>query len=242
MNHGNKIEKAVLLAAGLGTRLRPLTNTTPKPLLPLDGTLLIDHQIRWLSSYGVKEIAINLHHLGGMIKRHVGDGSRYGVKIFYSEEPVILGTGGGIRKAATLTGRAPFIVLNCDAIIDADLGKLTASHMQKNPAATMVLRRLSNGDDYTPVSIDDDGFVRKFGSGDYSFTGLQIVGPQLVDVLPPAGEVSCLVDDGYKKLLEMKALISSFIHEGYWNDIGTMERYELAKRDVADKKFTPRII
>ena len=93
------IDQAMLLAAGLGTRLRPLTLTTPKPLLPLDGCTLIDHQLRYLASAGIGRVAINLHHLGEKIRAHAGDGSRYGLSIHYSEEPEILGTGGGVKRA-----------------------------------------------------------------------------------------------------------------------------------------------
>jgi len=136
-----QIESAMLLAAGLGTRLKPLTLTTPKPLLPLDGGLLIDHQLRYLAASGIKKVAINLHHLGQMIRDHVGDGSRYKLEIVYSMEPEILGTGGGVKGAARFFGRTPFVSMNADALLAADLSAIATRHLESGADATTTTRR-----------------------------------------------------------------------------------------------------
>lgn len=235
-----EIRKAMLLAAGLGTRLRPLTLTCPKPLLPLDGSCLIDHQLRYLASAGIAEIAINLHHLGEKIRHHVGDGRAYALSVKYSEEPVILGTGGGIKKAAPFFVRKPFVVLNADALIDADIEAVVRQHVASGAAATMVVKAISKGDPYNPVDIDDCGRVRGFGSGHHFYTGLQVLGTEILTALPPAGTVSCLIRDGYEPLLHKNIPIAAFVHDGYFNDLGTHERYEKAKQDIAAGTFRLR--
>ena len=232
-------KKAVLLAAGLGTRLRPLTYTTPKPLLPLDGTPIIDHQLRYLASQGILEVVINLHHLGDKIRQHVGDGSRFGLKVGYSEEPTILGTGGGIKKASMNFNRKTFVALNSDTLIDADLGAIMEFHLGSKAQATMVLRRLIDSDDYTPVALNDDGFVAGFGKGQHFFAGLQIVGHEILDMLPPTGQPACIIEHGYRPLLNQGGKVAAYIHRSYFNDIGTVERYERAKSDVELGVFRP---
>jgi NDP-sugar pyrophosphorylase family protein len=233
---GLTIDSAMLLAAGLGTRLRPLTLTTPKPLLPLDGCLLIDHQLAYLAAGGVHKVAINLHHLGNMIRDHVGDGKGSGLEILYSEESEILGTGGGIKKAARFFGRRSFITLNADALLACDLGKLAAAHEANGCDVTMVLAPLPEGTGYTPVEVGG-GEVKGFGSGSHFFAGLSVLGPAIFDALPPSGKAACLVRDGFQVMLERKGKIGAFIYDGYFNDLGTPERYEAARRDIADGGF-----
>lgn len=231
------IDQAMLLAAGLGTRLRPLTLTTPKPLLPIDGCTLIDHQLHYLAAAGIERVAINLHHLGEQIRRHVGDGRRYGLTVQYSEEPEILGTGGGVKRAAPFFEGRPFIVLNADALIDADLRTLMEAHQESCEAATLVLKTLGNGDAYTPVSVDPLGCIANLGSGSHFFTGLSVIGPQVVAALPVADAVSCLIRDGIVPLMRAGVRVRAFLHEGYFNDLGTPERYQQARADVASGKF-----
>lgn len=226
-----RIDQAMVLAAGFGTRLRPLTLTTPKPLLPLDGCTLIDHQLRYLAAAGIERVVINLHHLGEKIRAHVGDGSRYGVTVHFSGEPEILGTGGGVKRAAPFFEGRPFLVLNADALIDADLTALIEAHQRSGEAATLVLKPLEDGDAYTPVAADAAGYVTAFGSGPYFFTGLSVVGYEVVASLPSA--FSCLIHDGIVPLMQSGVRVRAQLHEGYFNDLGTPERYEQARRDVA---------
>ncbi len=234
---GSAIDRAMILAAGLGTRLRPITNHTPKPLLPLDGSPLIDHQLRYLADYGIKSVVINLHHLGDRIREHVGDGSRYGVEVNYSDEPIILGTGGGIKQAARYFGRKPFVALNADALTEADIGAMIEQHLAGSFQATMALKAIDSSDGYTPIMVGEDGTIEAFGKGRYFYTGLQVLGPEIFDALPPTGTPSCLIAEGYKRMLERGAKIGAFIYDGYFNDMGTPERYEQAKVDIANGTF-----
>ena len=231
------INKAILLAAGFGTRLRPLTLTIPKPLLPLNGELLVDHQLRYLKKYGITDVAINLHHLGDMIKDHAGDGSKYGLNVHYSNEPTILGTGGGIKKASTFFEGEPLIALNADALIDVDLQAFAEHHKNNNYPATMVIKKLAADDDHTSIDVNDDGEILSFANGDYHYTGLQIVGPELLNEFPPAGIEACLIRDGYKKLIENGKRVGTYLYNGYWNDLGIPESYEQVKQDIQDGVF-----
>src|SRR5262245_7059025 len=108
--------KAMILAAGLGTRLRPLTHSTPKALLLVNGRPLIYYSLKLLEKHGIREAVINLHYLGDLIQKELGDGSKFGLRIHYSWEPQILGTGGGIKKASTFLEQESFLVVNSDVL------------------------------------------------------------------------------------------------------------------------------
>lgn len=269
------ITNAILLAAGFGTRLKPLTLTTPKPLLPLDGTTLIDHQLYYLANFGIKTVAINLHHLGEKIESHVGDGSKYGLSIKYSHEETILDTGGGIKKASMLLEKGPFLALNCDSLIAANIGKVVERHFELNSVATMVVKEISGGEDYKPLLLgkyhllpnpppslrlcsgqakrgglsletnpsksrelfDELTFIKKIGTGRHFYAGVQVLSPEFLDALPPAGETFCLIKDGYIRAIESGKKIGAYLYDGYFNDLGTAQRYEKAKQDIKDNIF-----
>ena len=234
-----EIKKAMVLAAGLGTRLRPVTNKIPKPLLPLDSQKLIDFSLFYLSKNGIEDVMINLHHLGDMIREHVGDGGRYNLKVSYSFEPQILGTGGGIKNAEGFFEGGPFVSINSDSLLSADLKAVISRHFETGAAATMVLKKIGAGDPYEGVGVEG-GFVKEInGKGDCFYTGLQIIGPEFLKILPPAGSSSCLIKDGYNKILAQGKKVAAFIYDGYFNDLGTPERYEQAKKDLAGGIYIP---
>jgi MurNAc alpha-1-phosphate uridylyltransferase len=117
----------MILAAGRGERLRPLTDHTPKPLIEVGGEPLIVHQLRWLARGGIVDVVVNLHHLGAKIETRVGSGREWGVRVHYSPEETLLDTGGGIRRALPLLGDAPFLVLNGDIWTDYPFERLVHS-------------------------------------------------------------------------------------------------------------------
>jgi len=220
----NNITKGMILAAGLGTRLRPLTLKTPKPLLKVGDKALIEYSISIFAKAGIRDIVINLHHLGNKIKEFLKDGSKYGVKISYSEEKEILGTGGGIRKTVDFFDGEPFVVINGDVIIDIDLKDFVSFHLNNNFAATLVLRKLKDGENYTPIFKDGDRLI-EFGRGDMMYTGLQIINPELVQSLKEKS-FSDIVSDLYKPYLGKGGDIGAYEFDGDWYDIGTMDRLE----------------
>lgn len=214
--------KAMILAAGKGTRLAPLTDTTPKPLLELAGKPLIQWQIEALVRAGVDHVVINLHHLGEQISQHLGDGRNLGVDISYSWEPTLLETGGGIVNALPLLGDTPFWLLNGDIWTDFDFSCLPTSPPDDN-AAHIVLTP-------TPASRDRGDFTWRGGKvtargGDFVYCGIAVIPPALF------GDQSAThfsLRDVLFRLIE-KGQLSAQIHQGMWHDIGTPTEYERLK-------------
>ena len=154
--------KAIILSAGFGTRLRPLTNYIPKPLIPVGAISLLEFHIRKLVSFGIKDIVINSHHLSGSIKSFIGRTEIRGVKLHFLYEKKILGTGGAIKNAQRLPGQEPFIVVNADIIHDLDINAVLQKHIKSNAIATMAIRN-TNKEKYQRILIDKGGNVISIG-------------------------------------------------------------------------------
>jgi NDP-sugar pyrophosphorylase family protein len=232
--------KAMILAAGLGTRLRPLTNTMPKPLLPVAGTPLIVWNLLLLKRHGFREVIINLHHLAPMIEQALGNGSKYGLRIWYSQEPVILGTGGGIKQVESNFSGEPVLILNGDTLVEIDLDALCAFHQQRNAAATLVLRAdpdatrwglVEVGEDHRIVRITGRGRSEATVTQPRMFAGIHILHPRLLrDVVK--GKESSIID-AYVAAIQRNEAVLGYDHDGYWSDVGTTERYAQAEHDAA---------
>lgn len=231
--------KAMILAAGLGTRLRPLTETRPKPLLPVAGTPLIVWNLLLLRRHGVIEVLINLHHLGPMIEQTLGDGRRYGLTLTYSHEPVILGTGGGIKQAEPFFEGQPFLVLNGDTLLELDLDALMQAHRDRGALATMVLREDPDVERWGPVVVDRTGRIlsitgRGRMEGDAAqrlmFAGVHVMHPRLLREVP-AGRESSIIE-AYVRAITEGEPVYGYRMAGYWSDVGTPERYAQAQRDA----------
>ncbi|MBI3599922.1 MAG: nucleotidyltransferase family protein [Nitrospinae bacterium] len=242
--------KAMILAAGYGERMKPLTDKIPKPLLPLDNKPILHYTLKLLKKNGIKEIVINLHHLHQMVIDAFGDGSSYGMKIHYSYEKEILGTAGGIKAAEKFLRDGTFLVINSDIITNIDINKVLEFHRGKKAVITMVLREDADADRYGAIEIDSTGRVRKFlgitkrdegrGTRDEGrgqplkklmFTGIHIFEPDIFNEIPP-GRYCGITEEIYPKLINSNAHVYGYEFNGYWIDIGTHERYEKAKRDV----------
>jgi len=215
--------RALILAAGRGERLRPLTDSTPKPLLEVGGKLLIEYHLEHLATAGFRELVINLSHLGDKIRDTLGDGSAWGLNIRYSPEPPgALGTGGGIKQALPLLGEAPFAIINADVFTSYPLARLRAikcdhSHLVlvPNPAHN------PNGD-----FALQGGYVNADGQPRYTFSGISVYHPRFFDTAP-IGSFSVV-----PMLQAAMALhqVTGQTFKGVWHDIGTLERLE-ALRD-----------
>ena len=232
--------KAMILAAGLGSRLRPLTNAIPKPLLPIAGTPLIVWNLLLLKQHGFHDVVINLHHLGPMIEQALGNGSRYGWRIIYSREPVILGTGGGLKQAEQHFSGEPVLVLNADTLVDLDLGALCEFHRQHDAVATLVLRKDPEAAKWGLVEIDSDNrIVRIAGRGRTDqvptqprmFAGIHVLRPRLLRDVPKS--VASTIIDPYVAAIQRGEALFGYDCEGYWSDIGTPERYAQAEQDAS---------
>jgi Nucleoside-diphosphate-sugar pyrophosphorylase involved in lipopolysaccharide biosynthesis/translation initiation factor 2B, gamma/epsilon subunits (eIF-2Bgamma/eIF-2Bepsilon) len=150
--------KAMILAAGEGTRLRPLTLETPKVLLPVGGVPLIEHTLTWLKRYGIQKVAINLYHLGEKIKDFLGDGSRFGIRISYSPEEKLLGTAGGVKRMQDFLN-STFVVIYGDILTDFDLSSMIKLHREREAIATLVTFEVSNPREVGVVEMDGEGRV-----------------------------------------------------------------------------------
>lgn len=232
--------KAMILAAGLGTRLRPLTDVTPKPLLPVAGTPMIVWNLLLLKRHGIRDVVINLHHLGDIIRQALGDGSALGMRLIYSYEPVILGTGGGIKQAEPHFQGEPVLVLNGDTLFELDLGAVMAFHRERAAAATLVLRQDPDAARWGLVEVTDRAeIVRITGRGRSAptvtaarmFAGIHILHPRLLRYLP--ADTECSIIDAYVKGIQEGERILGFDFDGFWSDVGTPERYAQVEQDAA---------
>ncbi|MFV8751063.1 sugar phosphate nucleotidyltransferase [Nannocystaceae bacterium ST9] len=232
------IPRAMILAAGFGTRLGELTAIRPKPMLPICGAPLVRWSVLWLRAQGIREIVINLHHLGEQIVAELGDGSSLGVAIAYSDEQgMILGTGGGLRQARPLLDDGqgtPIVVVNGKILTDLALAPLLAQHRAHDAEATMVLRRDGEGVWGGELAIDREGKLATFlgrtreGSTPtpepMMFTGVHVIAPRFLDRVPAQGE-QCIVRTAYRSLFESGPGIDAWVHEGYWWEHSTTARY-----------------
>jgi mannose-1-phosphate guanylyltransferase len=229
--------RAMILAAGFGTRLGELTAIRPKPMLPICGAPLVRWSVLWLRAQGIREFVINLHHLGEQIEAELGDGSALDVAIAYShEEGMILGTGGGLRQARPLLDDGkdtPIVVVNGKILTDLALAPVLAQHRERGSEATMVLRRDVEGVWGGELAIGGDGKLATFlgrtreGSEPgpkVMFTGIHVIAPRFLDRVPTQGE-QCIVRTAYRELFETGPGIDAWEHEGYWWEHSTTARY-----------------
>jgi NDP-sugar pyrophosphorylase family protein len=234
--------KAMVLAAGQGTRLRPLTDNLPKALVPVAGRPMIEYPLLLLRHYGIREIIINLHQFGEQIENYLGDGSKLGVEITYSDEPELLDTGGGLLKAKPFLRDGAFIVINTDALIDLNLAEAIAFHKKMSAAATLVLRPDENADQYGSMDVDDGGKICRFLQGKapigpsgpirkLMFTGVQILEPKVFDYMnaSEARQKFSTTKETYPKMLLAGEALYGFCFEGFWQDLGTSERIKNAE-------------
>ncbi|MBI5526530.1 MAG: NDP-sugar synthase [Deltaproteobacteria bacterium] len=217
----------MILAAGYGTRLRPLTEHLPKPLLPVLGRPVLWHQARLLADAGVKEAVINLHHLPERIEEYVGSGALgFLATHFVREEGRILGTGGGIRNARGFLGPKTALVVNGDTLLLADLAALVGHHRKSGATATMLLIEDPSVADEHAVYVDGGGRVRRaVGHGApargllrCAFLGAHAIEPAAIDYLPQEG---CVIRNGYVKAMGNGEPIAGFVTRAQARDLGT---------------------
>jgi len=223
--------KAMILAAGLGTRLKPLTEHRPKALMPVGNRPLLDRNIEYLKSSGVSEIVVNAHHLPERILDHIGDGSAFGIPVRVRVEPEVLGTGGGIRNVSDFWDEKPFIVLNGDIFTDIDLGAAYETHLKSGALATLVLH---SREPFNQILVDPEGNILDIAEtnlpGRLAFTGIHIMDPALLKHLPP-GRFHNIVDS-YRRLIASGEDLRGYLSQGHrWHDIGTVSSYLAANRD-----------
>lgn len=229
--------KAMILAAGYGTRLRPVTYTMPKPIVPLAGRPLMGWAVEALLAAGISDFVVNLHHLPESIERYLRDRYAGRARFEFSFEPEILGTGGGVRKVRTLLENDPeFFLVNGDTVQFPPYDALRAARNERDALAALTLRHPPQGDRFTPVYFEN-GTITGFGKGTgeaLMFSGTHLISKRIFDYLPDK-DFSGIVDEVYQPLIDSgRERIAGVVDDGLWFDIGTPQRYMTASRALLD--------
>jgi NDP-sugar pyrophosphorylase family protein len=227
--------KAMILAAGYGERLWPLTADRTKPALPVLGKPLVGYVADYLAKYGIEDVVVNLHHQPESVRKALGDGHQFGVRLQYVHEPVILGTSGALDNARELLEGDTFVVVNGKLITDLDLKAALKTHREKKALATLVLRPNPKHERFSIVETRD-GLVSRFAGmpGPLSpasksnpplmFTGIQILEPRIFDYIP-RGVFSDTVIEVYPPAMTKGERIVAHVAEGMWYELSTLQRY-----------------
>jgi mannose-1-phosphate guanylyltransferase/phosphomannomutase len=235
----------MILAAGLGNRLRPLTTHLPKPLVPILNRPLLWYLVRQVRQAGIREIAINLHYHGAQIRSWLGRGEQLGVEVTYSEEAELLGPAGGVRRIRHFFGNQPALILHGDILFDVDLSAVIQYHLSRAALATIVLHPAHHRYSYGKIRVNAQGHIAQFVdqqapwvAGPFIetlFTGVQILDPAVLDAVPTAG-VAALTTDVYPALLSNPSRLYGYLMHGYWSDIGTPRRYWETNMDAVGER------
>jgi len=240
--------KAVVMAGGEGTRLRPMTASMPKPLLPVVNKPIMEHVLLLLKRHGFTHTVVTVQFLASLVRNYFGDGEEWGMTLEYATEEVPLGTAGSVKNAQRLIGDEPFLVISGDALTDIDLTDLVRFHKEKNALVTVCLTRVPNPLEFGITIIDDDGRVQRFLEkptwgqvfSDTVNTGIYVMEPEALDRVV-AGEAVDWSADVFPALLADGLPVYGYVAEGYWEDVGTHESYLSAQADVLSRKVDVEI-
>jgi NDP-sugar pyrophosphorylase family protein len=238
--------KALVLSAGYGERLRPLTNSAPKPLLDVGGRPLIHYPLLMLREAGIREVAINVHHLAAQIEKSLGGGAALGIEITYSREPALRGTGGPLFDLVDYFEDDAFVIVNCDTIMDLDLAALLEFHSHGGALATLVLRAGGDPDAYSRIEVDSTLHIRRMrllksrqrgeftdypaaldqkaaaALTPYMYCGVMVCAPALLAAMPPAPPFS-LISDLLAPLVAQELI--GFVHHGFFRTVDNLSGY-----------------
>ncbi len=243
--------RAMIMAAGLGTRLRPITYEMPKPMVPVLNRPVMEHILELLARHGFTEINANLHWFPELIRDRFGDGSRFGIELRYSEEEALLGTAGGVRKAADFLGE-DFLVISGDALTDIDLAAMREFHRSHGGIATLATKRVADTSQFGVVITDTDGRVQGFQEkpdpaealSDLANCGVYMFRAEVFEFFPAEGEPSKAAGpddppgfadwamDVLPALLDGDVPFYSHEVQAYWNDIGNLEELWRSNMDA----------
>jgi len=234
--------KAVIMAGGFGTRLRPLTANIPKPMVPVAGAPVMEHIVRLLRQHDIKDIVAILYFQSEQIKSYFKNGSRWGVNIQYVTSEADFGTAGSVKNAQDYLD-SPFLIISGDVLTDFDLGKAIRFHRQKKAGATIVLTRVENPLSYGIVITGKTGKISRFLEkpswgqvfSDTVNTGIYILEPDVLNLLSPKTKYD-FSRDLFPLMLEKKMKLYGHVADGYWRDIGNIDEYFSAHQDLLENK------
>ena len=239
--------KAVILAGGEGTRLRPLTSNQPKPMIPLVNKPMLEHIVTLLARYGFDEIVVTVAYLGNQIRDYFGDGSDFGVTMRYATEDTPLGTAGSVRNASQQLDDT-FLVISGDVLTDIDLSELVGAHHASGALASIALKRVENPLEFGIVITSPDGEIERFLEkpswgqvfSDTINTGIYVLEPEVFEFIPPDEPVD-FSGDVFPAALAKGLSLHGHVVDGYWEDVGTSEAYLQAHADVLDGRVEVEI-
>jgi mannose-1-phosphate guanylyltransferase / phosphomannomutase len=231
--------KAVVMAGGEGTRLRPMTVSMPKPLLPIVNKPIMEHVLRLLARHGFSDTVVTVQFLASLVRNYFGDGEDLGMSLQYVTEPVPLGTAGSVKNAEDLLRDDTFLVISGDALTDFDLTDLVKFHQDKGAIVTVCLTRVPDPLEFGITIVDEENRVQRFLEkptwgqvfSDTVNTGIYVMEPEVFDHVE-AGESVDWSGDVFPKLLDLGLPVYGYVAEGYWEDVGTQESYMRAQADV----------
>ena len=229
----------MVMAAGLGTRLRPITYEVPKPMVPVVNRPIMEHILALLARNGLDRVIANLHWFPDTITDHFGDGSSLGVELTYSYEEQLLGTAGGVRNVREYFGNEPFLVMAADALTDADLAAVADAHRSNDGIATLAVKRVTNVSEYGVIVTGSDGRVQGFQEkpdpaealSDLANCMIYVLEPEVFDYFPDKQVVDFALDV-FPTLLEHDVPFSVHVTDRYWNDVGSLPEYIMGNLDV----------
>jgi len=234
----------MLLAAGLGTRLRPLTEARPKPIVPVANRPLATFAMEHLARCGVQQIVANTHPQPEEVEAALEGVCPPNVELVFSREATLLGTGGGLRRAHPLfaSPQAPVIVMNGDTLFAPDLGRAMKEHQARGAVATMILRRTPDPAQFGSIGVDGSGRVRSLlGTPENQdvreelmFTGVHILAPHAFAAMPESG---CVIRTAYRHWVDSGALVLGVVDDSPWADLGTIAEYHRLNLELAAGSF-----
>lgn len=238
--------RAMILAAGFGTRLWPLTIDRTKPAIPFLNKPLVVYSAEYLRRFGVSEMVVNLHHQGESIREALGDGESLGVRIHYSEETDILGTSGALDYARHWFEDATFAVMNGKVVTDIDLNAALETHRERNALATLVLKKNRKRERFSTVILDSAGNIERFGpfpapndcdeeNLPLLFTGIQILEPEIFNYIP-RNRFSHSTTDVYPRAIAEGRIVAAHVSDGEWYEMSTLARYLEISLDFMHKE------
>ena len=240
--------KAMILGAGIGSRLDPLTRSLPKPLVPIVGKPVMGHLVDLLRKHGFTDIMVNVQYLGHRIEETLGDGSAQGVRIYYSREDKLWGDAGGVKRCEAFFADAPddtFLVIGGDDLTDTNLSTIVDAHKAKGATATLGTTPVDDPSEYGIVVADDNGFITRFQEkpkkgeafSNLANTGIYVFSTKVFDFIP-AETFFGFGNNVFPALLAAGKPMLSVPSEAYWKDVGNLAIYRQSQRDVVDKKVT----
>ncbi|MEO5875284.1 MAG: mannose-1-phosphate guanyltransferase [Streptosporangiaceae bacterium] len=236
--------KAVVMAGGEGTRLRPMTANQPKPLLPIVNQPIMEHVLRLLKRHGFTETVVTVQFLAALIRNYFGDGEELGMELQYATEEVPLGTAGSVKNAEDALKDDRFLVISGDALTDIDLTDMVRFHQENGAMVTIGLKRVPNPLEFGIIIVDDEGRIQRFLEkptwgqvfSDTVNTGIYVMEPEVLERVA-LGENVDWSSDVFPKLLAEGAPLFGYVADCYWEDVGTHESYLKAQADMLSGKI-----